>query len=290
MNPKPATRLACLTRGPLTRTWPTTMACSHSRPRAWLDKKGPHVSEAVAGKGKAAAWAHRRWVDRQNRGHQHDLRLSPSWLRYDGGVRSTGGGSPIGMAARRWQTAVLRSSPVTKTARKRGKRTSEHRRRKWGTPKGRWFDGEAGPRAPYHGGAQVTPVSSTFRLGYDGIRHSILGGCTITDGALHACTGEGRDGQDEASHGGLPLAAMAGTASARRTRGPFGSPGRFPAVTSNHEHLHGLRKWGRGQRRKRVTEVSWPWWTMTAAMLRWTPSGNKPVMRPYLHAMGSSKR
>jgi hypothetical protein len=67
-------------------------------------------------------------------------------------------------------------------------------------------------------------VSSTFRLGYDGIRHSILGGCTITDGALHACTGEGRDGQDEASHGGLPLAAMAGTASARRTRGPFGSP------------------------------------------------------------------
>jgi hypothetical protein len=36
----------------------------------------------------------------------------------------------------------------------------------------------------------------------------------MTDGALHACTGEGRDGQDKASHGGLPSAAMASTASA----------------------------------------------------------------------------
>jgi hypothetical protein len=37
---------------------------------------------------------------------------------------------------------------------------------------------------------------------------------------------------------------MAGAASARRSRGPFGLLGRFPAVTSNPEHPHGLRKWG----------------------------------------------
>jgi hypothetical protein len=43
----------------------------------------------------------------------------------------------------------------------------------------------------------------------------------MTDGALHARTRESRDSQDKARHGGLPSVAMAGVASARRTRGPF---------------------------------------------------------------------
>jgi hypothetical protein len=90
------------------------------------------------------------------------------------------------MAARRWLTAVLRPTPVTKTARQRRERTSEHRRIKRGTPKGQWFDGEVGPHAQYHGGAPLTPASSPFRLSHEGVGHYIFGGGTTTGGAPHA--------------------------------------------------------------------------------------------------------
>jgi hypothetical protein len=43
----------------------------------------------------------------------------------------------------------------------------------------------------------------------------------MTDGTLHARTRESRDSQDKARRGGLQSVAMAGAASARRTRGPF---------------------------------------------------------------------
>jgi hypothetical protein len=38
----------------------------------------------------------------------------------------------------------------------------------------------------YHGGARVTPMSSTFWLDYDGIGHYIFAGDTTTNGAPHA--------------------------------------------------------------------------------------------------------
>jgi hypothetical protein len=43
----------------------------------------------------------------------------------------------------------------------------------------------------------------------------------MAQGDPHARTREGRDGQDEASRGGLPSVAMAGASRARRTRVPF---------------------------------------------------------------------
>jgi hypothetical protein len=125
------------------------------------------------------------------------------------------------MAARRWLTTVLRPTPVTKMARQRGERTSEHGRIKRGTPKGLWFDGEAEPHAQYYGGAPLTSASSPFRLSHEGVGHYIFGGGTTTDGAPHAHPISAKDQTTERERKELAHTAMATVARARYGSRPF---------------------------------------------------------------------
>jgi hypothetical protein len=57
-------------------------------------------------------------------------------------------------------------------------------------------------------------VRSAFQTNYREIRGYVIPRCTMAQGDSHARTRKGIDERDEASHEGLPLAAMAGVARA----------------------------------------------------------------------------